>query len=116
MTFAAWLWSHKTLLDIVIFDPYVRATVSVNQCSRSKLSCYKERLQNGSLDVLIKLYYEGIATLSPHLTAQIKTKENKERIYFYERLCFYKQIGNSLFLMLLLQGVQLSQCLQSLSR
>lgn len=81
MKSAAWLGSREALLDIIALDPHSRATVSADSCLRSKLSWYKERLQNGSLGVLIKLYYKGSATLPPRLTAGIKSKENKTQIF-----------------------------------
>lgn len=57
MTFVAWLWSYETLLDTVTLDPHTRTAVSADYGLRSKF-WYKGNLQNGYLNVLIKLYYK----------------------------------------------------------
>lgn len=112
------VWPHKALLGIVTFDPHSRATVFAAECFRNKLYLYKERLQTGSLSIQIKLYHKGSATFPPHVRAGIKSKENKISIHLYERICSYKQTGNSLLYVFRIasQGGPSNNCLQSLYR
>lgn len=115
------VWPHKALLGIVTFDRHSRATVFAAECFMNKLYLYKERLQTGSLRSLstqIKLYHKGSATFPPRVSAGIKSKENKIRIHLYERICSYKQTGNSLLYVLCIasQGGPSNNCLQRLYR
>lgn len=112
------VWPHRALLVIATFDPHSRATVFAAEYFRNKLYLYKERLQTVTLSIQIKLYHKGSATFPPCVSTGIKSKENKIRMHLYERICSYKQTGNSLLYVFCIpiQGGPSNNCLQSLYR